>query len=91
MELQQDSTLVKSGQRIHNPKSPFIKAKKKSAKDETLHYTFDDEDDSKPNSDKVKSPLYLKDPSNIEKTIVYDPVTGNYILKKRIGILIIMI
>ena len=34
---------------------------------------------------KVKSPLYLKDPSNIEKTIVYDPLTGKYILKKRIG------
>ena len=84
-EFQQDSTLIKNGQRISNPKSPFIKAKKKSAKDETLPYSFDDEDDSKLKKDKVKSPLYLKDPSNIKKTIVYDPVTGNYILKKRIG------
>ncbi|MFT5749331.1 MAG: cell surface protein SprA, partial [Ancylomarina sp.] len=83
--FQQDSTLIKSGERIDNPRSPFIKAKKKSAKDETLPYSFDDEDDSKLKKDKVKSPLYLQDPSNIEKTIVYDPITGNYILKKRIG------
>ncbi|MRT92337.1 cell surface protein SprA [Ancylomarina sp. 16SWW S1-10-2] len=83
--MQQDSTLVKSEKRISNPKSPFIKANKKSAKDETLPYAFDDEDDSKLKSDRVNSPLYLKDPSNIVKTIVYDPVTGEYILKKQIG------
>ena len=83
--LQQDSTLKKSTERIINPKSPFNKAKKKSSKDESLPYAFDDEDDTKLKNDQVKSPLYLNDPSNIETTIVYDPVTGNYILKKRIG------
>ncbi|WP_372640442.1 cell surface protein SprA [Ancylomarina sp.] len=84
-DMQQDSTLVKSEKRINNAKSPFNKAKKKSAKDETLPYTFDDEDDTKLKSNQAKSPLYLKNPANIETTIVYDPVTGNYILKKRIG------
>ena len=83
--MQQDTTLVKSEKRISNPKSPFIKAKKKSVKDESLPYAFDDEDDSKLKSDRVNSPLYLKDPSNIKDTIVYDSVTGNYILKKQIG------
>ncbi|MCP4295481.1 MAG: hypothetical protein GY786_07730, partial [Proteobacteria bacterium] len=77
--------LVKGEKRIINTRSPFNKAKKKSAKDETLPYTFDDEDDTKLKGDQAKSPLYLKDPKNIETTIVYDPVTGNYILKKRIG------
>ena len=37
---QQDSTRVKSEKRIYNPKSPFTKAKKKSAKDTTLPYAF---------------------------------------------------
>ncbi|RRG20301.1 cell surface protein SprA [Ancylomarina euxinus] len=83
--MQQDSTLVKSEKQIVNAKSPFNKAKKKSAKDETLPYAFDDEDDTKLKTNQAKSPLYLKNPTNIETTIVYDPVTGNYILKKRIG------
>lgn len=83
--LQQDTTLNKSVNRISNPKSPFNKAKKKNAKDKKLPYAFEDEDDTSLKGDQTKSPLYLKDPSNIETTIVYDPVTGNYILKKRIG------
>lgn len=83
--IQQDSTLISNGERIYNSKSPFIKAEKKNSKDETLPYAFDDEDNSKLKKDKVKSPLYLKDPSNIKKTVVYDPATGNYILKQQIG------
>ena len=85
--FQQDSTLLKKSKRIVNSKSPFHKAKKVSAKDKTLPYSFDDEDNASLKDDKVKSPLYLKDPANIETTIVYDPITGNYILKKRIGAL----
>ena len=32
-----------------------------------------------------KSPLYLNDPDNIETEIIYDPVTGQYTFKRRIG------
>lgn len=32
-----------------------------------------------------QSPLYLKDPENIETEIVYDPVTQQYTFKKKVG------
>mgnify|MGYP007013933723 CR=1 FL=1 len=32
-----------------------------------------------------QSPLYLSDPSNFETEIIYDPVTGQYTFKRRIG------
>ena len=32
-----------------------------------------------------KSPLYLSDPSNITEEIIYDPLTGQYTFKRRIG------
>ena len=32
-----------------------------------------------------KSPLYLNDPDNFETEIIYDPVTGQYTFKRRIG------
>ena len=32
-----------------------------------------------------KSPLYLNDPSNIVEEIIYDPLTGQYTFKRRIG------
>ena len=32
-----------------------------------------------------KSPLYLSDPDNFETEIIYDPVTGQYTFKRRIG------
>ncbi len=32
-----------------------------------------------------QSPLYLSDPENIKQEIVYDPVTGQYTFKRKIG------
>ena len=32
-----------------------------------------------------KSPLYLSDPDNFETEIIYDPLTGQYTFKRRIG------
>ncbi len=32
-----------------------------------------------------QSPLYLRDPDNFETEIIYDPVTGQYTFKRRIG------
>ena len=32
-----------------------------------------------------KSPLYLSDPSNITEEIIYDPLTGQYTFKRRVG------
>ena len=32
-----------------------------------------------------KSPLYLSDPDNYNTEIIYDPVTGQYTFKRRIG------
>jgi len=83
---QQDSLIKNETKKlISNPKSPFHKVKKASAKDETLPYAFDDEDDTKLKDDQRKSPLFLHDPANVETTITYDPVSGNYILTKKIG------
>ena len=39
---------------------------------------------SNPERDK-KNPFDLKDPKSVEKDIEYDPVTGEYILKEKIG------
>ena len=32
-----------------------------------------------------QSPLYLRDPENIQTEVVYDPVTGQYTFKKKVG------
>ena len=32
-----------------------------------------------------QSPLYLRDPDNFETEIIYDPLTGQYTFKRRIG------
>jgi len=32
-----------------------------------------------------KSPLHLSDPPNIQREVVYDPITGKYIFKSRVG------
>ncbi|WP_421920855.1 cell surface protein SprA [Marinifilum sp.] len=84
---QQDTTTLRSrnkNQRIINPRSPFIKDNP-NAKNDSLPYPFDDENDNVEFGSKQKSPLYLKDPKNIQTTIRYDAETGNYILVKTIG------
>ena len=36
-------------------------------------------------NDPNQNPFDLKDPSSIEKTIDYDPISGNYIINEKIG------
>ncbi|MGC9341756.1 MAG: hypothetical protein ACP5E3_03575, partial [Bacteroidales bacterium] len=33
----------------------------------------------------VSSPLYLRDPSNVQKVVEYDPVTGTYQFSEKVG------
>ncbi len=49
-----------------------------------LQYPFEDYDDpyTKRNQN---SPLYLKNPSNVQTQIEYDPVTGEYVIKEKVG------
>lgn len=83
---QQDTTRVatKNNGRIVNKRSPFHKDNP-NARDSSLRYPFDDENDNKEFGSQLVSPLYLKDPNNLTTTIQYDPLTGNYILVRRIG------
>lgn len=85
-EQQQDTInrIKRASDRIVNPKSPFVKDNPK-AKNDSLPYPFDDEDDNLEFGSQLKSPLYLGDPKNIETYIQYDPRTGNYTLIKKIG------
>jgi cell surface protein SprA len=50
----------------------------------TLIYPFDDEGEFD-YSDDNQSPLFLKRPSNIETQIEYDPETGEYVIREKIG------
>lgn len=49
-----------------------------------LLYQFKDNDGKPPMLD-PKSKLYLEDPSNIKTDVEYDPKTGNYNVKQKIG------
>ncbi|MDQ2179977.1 cell surface protein SprA [Marinifilum sp. D714] len=85
--FQQQDTTLRSGnenKRIINSRSPFNKDNP-NAKNDSLRYPFDDENDNLEYGSQQQSPLYLKDPSNIKTSIKYDPATGNYILVKTIG------
>ncbi|MCT4602954.1 MAG: cell surface protein SprA [Marinifilum sp.] len=83
---QQDTTVPinRGNQRVVNQRSPFFKDNP-NAKNDSLRYPFDDESDNLEYGSQQQSPLYLKDPKNIQTTIKYDPETGNYILVKTIG------
>jgi len=84
---QQTDTLKNANansQRIVNPRSPFFKDNP-NAKNDSLRYPFDDENDNVEFGSQQESSLYLKDPKNIQSSIQYDPVSGNYILVKKIG------
>ncbi|MCF8363008.1 MAG: cell surface protein SprA, partial [Prolixibacteraceae bacterium] len=50
----------------------------------TLRFPFDDEGEFD-YSDDNQSPLFLDRPSNIETQIEYDPETGEYIIREKIG------
>ncbi len=49
-----------------------------------LHFKFKDNDGKPPMLD-PKSKLYLENPSNIKTDVEYDPKTGNYNVKQKIG------
>ncbi|MCC6370440.1 MAG: cell surface protein SprA [Bacteroidia bacterium] len=49
-----------------------------------LHYKFKDHDGNKPLND-PKSKLYLTTPENIKTEVVYDPKTGQYNIKQKVG------
>lgn len=54
-----------------------------STEDDSLIYPFKDE--SNEGYDKERSPLYLKDPANVEKKFEYDPTTGEYKYFQKMG------
>jgi cell surface protein SprA len=50
-----------------------------------LQYPFTDEIRYPFSSSGISSPLYLRNPSNIEQSVVFDPVTGQYVFSEKIG------
>lgn len=63
----------------------FLLALGANAQDSTLHYPFSDRGKYPFSTSGFNSPLYLKNPSNVQSKIVYDPSTGKYILSETIG------
>ncbi len=49
-----------------------------------LRYPFRD-NDGNPYNSQSSSPLYLKQPSNVNQQIEYDPKTGEFIIRNRVG------
>jgi len=49
-----------------------------------LRFPFKDQSDSLSGT-VIKSPLYLKDPSNITEDIDYDPITKQYTIRRKVG------
>lgn len=50
-----------------------------------LIYPFEDRQEFDYSDDEDQSGLFLKKPSNIKTEVVYDPVTGQYIMTEKIG------
>lgn len=50
-----------------------------------LQYPFTDDIRYPFSNSGVRSPLYLKNPSNISQTVEFDPVTGQYVFSEKIG------
>jgi len=50
-----------------------------------LIFPFKDEEAIPETRDPQSSPLYLDEPSNLERNIEYDPETGEYIFERKIG------
>ena len=49
-----------------------------------LRFPFKDQSDTLSGS-RIKSPLYLKDPSNITEEVDYDPITKEYTIRRKVG------
>lgn len=63
---------------VFPPDSPDVE------EEEPLLYKFKDNNGNPPMLD-PKSKLYLEDPENIKTEVEYDPKTGNYIVKQKVG------
>ncbi|MDF1575813.1 MAG: cell surface protein SprA [Bacteroidales bacterium] len=63
----------------------FLLALGASAQDSTLHFPFSDKGSYPFSFSEQSSPLYLKNPSNINSRVVYDPLTGKYVFTETIG------
>ncbi len=50
-----------------------------------LKYPFKDEVRFPFSNSGIRSPLYLKTPSNIKQSVEYDPVTGKYVFTEKMG------
>lgn len=55
------------------------------AQDTTLNYPLPDRAGYPFSTSNLNSPLYLDNPSNLNTTVIYDPVTGKYIFSETIG------
>lgn len=62
---------------------PVLDSTEEDTGDIDLIYPF--EDKSNQGFDDNQSPLYLSDPSNVNKEFIYDPVTGQYNYYQKIG------
>ena len=57
--------------------------KLKQEPDSTLRFPFKNDDGTNPAY--KGNDLFLNDPSNIKTVVEYDPATGQYVIKKKIG------
>ena len=64
---------------------PSYKTQAQSSDTLQLIYPIPQDDGDPTNRDKNQSGFYLKDPDNITREIVYDPVTGQYTFFSKIG------
>ena len=56
-----------------------------ASSDSSLVYPFEDEGEFQYPDEIAKDPLYLNRPSNIQRSIVYDPVSKQYVIYEKIG------
>ena len=56
-----------------------------NAQDSTLNYPFSSKGSYPFSSSSLNSPLYLKNPSNINSRVIYDPLTGKYVFTETVG------
>ncbi|MCT4616015.1 MAG: cell surface protein SprA [Marinifilaceae bacterium] len=86
INIQQQDSLKKKKRkkRFFNIRSPFFKDNE-NQKNDSLRYPFRDESDRDEYGRNQRPTMVLDDPSNITTTIVYDPVSRRYILKKMVG------
>ena len=75
-------TIITTLLSINGKTGPFENNSKETTniKEDTLKPRYDDFI-----NDSLKNPFDLKDPPSVEKTVEYDPVSGNYVITEKIG------